>query len=111
MSGPTCPVSTRMNRSPRSRTVAVSRGVTVAAPTPGIRAKALSDGVAPTEPKARLSLTLPTLLDTDLLALHVTGDSKLATLRRASCPGSALEMPVRALLEQRRVPLEIYHAP
>ena len=69
------------------------------------------DGVAPTEPKARLSLTLPTLLDTDLLALHVTGDSKLATLRRASSPGSALEMPVRALLEQRRVPLEIYHAP
>jgi 6-phosphogluconolactonase len=69
------------------------------------------DGVAPTEPKARLSLTLPTLLDTDLLALHVTGDSKLATLRSASCPGSALEMPVRALLEQRRVRLEIYHAP
>ena len=69
------------------------------------------EGVAPTEPKARLSLTLPTLLDTDLLALHVTGDSKLATLQRASCPGSALEMPVRALLEQRRIPLEIYHAP
>jgi 6-phosphogluconolactonase len=67
-------------------------------------------GVAPTEPKARLSLTLSTLLDTDLLALHVTGDSKLETLRRASCPGSALEMPVRALLEQRRVPLAIYHA-
>jgi 6-phosphogluconolactonase len=69
------------------------------------------EGIAPTEPRARLSLTLPTLLDTDLLALHVTGDSKLATLQRASCPGSALEMPVRALLEQRRVPLEIYHAP
>ena len=69
------------------------------------------EGIAPTEPKARLSLTLPTLLDTDLLVLHVTGDSKLATLRRASCPGSALEMPVRALLDQRRVPLEIYHAP
>jgi 6-phosphogluconolactonase len=69
------------------------------------------EGVAPVEPRARLSLTLPTLLDTDLLVLHVTGDSKLATLQRASCPGSAIEMPVRALLEQRRVPLEIYHAP
>jgi 6-phosphogluconolactonase len=68
------------------------------------------EGAAPTEPRARLSLTLPTLLDTDLLALHVTGDSKLEALRRASCPGSALEMPVRALLEQRRVPLAIYHA-
>ena len=60
---------------------------------------------------ARLSLTLPTLLDTDLLVLHVTGASKLATLQRAACGGSALEMPVRALLAQRRVPLEIYHAP
>ena len=68
-------------------------------------------GLAPVEPRARLSLTLPTLLDTDLLVLHVTGDSKLATLQRAARGGSALEMPVRALLEQRRVPLEIYHAP
>lgn len=68
-------------------------------------------GVAPVEPKARLSLTLPTLLDTDLLVLHVTGDAKLATLQRAAAPGSALEMPVRALLQQRRVPLEIYHSP
>jgi 6-phosphogluconolactonase len=69
------------------------------------------EGTAPTQPTARLSLTLPALLDTRLLTLHVTGESKLATLQRASCPGSALEMPVRALLEQRRVPVEIYHAP
>lgn len=68
-------------------------------------------GTAPVEPVARLSLTLATLLDTDLLALHVTGPSKLATLQRASQPGSALEVPVRALLEQRRAKLEIYHAP
>ncbi len=68
-------------------------------------------GLAPVEPAARLSLSLATLLTTDLLALHVTGKSKLETLRRASRPGSPLEMPVRALLEQRRVPLEIYHAP
>ncbi len=69
------------------------------------------EGLAPVDPKARLSLTLPTLLDTDLLVLHVTGDAKLATLQRAGTPGRALEVPVRALLQQRRVPLEIYHAP
>jgi 6-phosphogluconolactonase len=68
-------------------------------------------GVAPVAPQARLSLTLRALLDADFLALHVTGDSKLATLQRASSPGSALEMPVRALLQQRRTRLEIYHAP
>jgi 6-phosphogluconolactonase len=76
-----------------------------------VNATDIVEGVAPVEPRARLSLTLRTLLDTDLLALHVTGDSKLATLRRASEPGSPLVMPVRALLDQRRVPLEIYHAP
>ncbi len=69
------------------------------------------EGVAPVEPKGRLSLTLSTLLDTDLLVLHITGDAKLATLQRAAAPGSALEMPVRALLQQRRVPLNIYHSP
>ena len=69
------------------------------------------EGVAPVEPTARLSLTLPALLDTDLLVLHVTGAAKLATLQRAGEAGSPLDMPVRALLAQRRVPLEIYYAP
>jgi 6-phosphogluconolactonase len=68
------------------------------------------EGIAPVEPRARLSLTLPTLLDTDLLVLQVTGEPKVATLQRAACGGSALEMPVRALLTQDRVPLQIYHA-
>lgn len=66
-------------------------------------------GLAPTEPRARLSLTLAALLDTDMLALHITGPAKLAVLQRASAPGSALEMPVRALLRQNKMPLEIYH--
>jgi 6-phosphogluconolactonase len=68
-------------------------------------------GLAPAEPRARLSMTLAALLHTDLLVLHVTGASKLETLQRAASAGSALEMPVRALLGQGRVPLEVYHAP
>lgn len=68
-------------------------------------------GVAPVEPRSRLSLTLAALLDTDLLALHVEGPAKFATLQRASVPGSPLEMPVRALLQQRRATVEIYYAP
>jgi 6-phosphogluconolactonase len=86
-------------------------GLAAALATVAPAAPAVVPGLAPVEPAARLSLTLATLLDTDLLALHVTGPSKLATLQRASQPGSALEMPVRALLEQRRAKLEIYHAP
>jgi 6-phosphogluconolactonase len=65
-------------------------------------------GLAPTEPRDRLSLTLAALLDTDLLALHITGPAKLAVLQRASTPGSVLEMPVRALLRQRQKALAIY---
>jgi 6-phosphogluconolactonase len=68
-------------------------------------------GHAPAEPQARLSLTLAALLETDLLALHITGVSKLATLERARAPGSELDLPVRALLRQRRASLEVYHAP
>lgn len=86
-------------------------GLAAALATIAPAAPAVVPGLAPVEPSARLSLTLATLLDTDLLALHVTGASKLATLQRASQPGSALEMPVRALLEQRRAKLEIYHSP
>ena len=86
-------------------------GLAAALATVAPAAPAVVPGLAPVEPSARLSLTLATLLDTDLLALHVTGPAKLATLQRASQPGSALEMPVRALLEQRRAKLEIYHAP
>lgn len=90
---------------PRMPGLANALATTATATTPVV-----VHGVAPVEPVARLSLTLATLLDTDLLALHVTGASKLATLQRASQPGSALEMPVRALLAQRRTQLEIYHA-
>jgi 6-phosphogluconolactonase len=68
-------------------------------------------GHAPAEPRARLSLTLAELLETDLLALHITGAVKRAVLERALEPGSEIDLPVRALLRQQRAALEVYHAP
>lgn len=68
-------------------------------------------GLAPVAPQSRLSLTLAALLDTDLLALHITGAAKRAVLDRAQQPGSELDLPVRALLRQQRTALEVYHAP
>jgi 6-phosphogluconolactonase len=68
-------------------------------------------GLAPVAPQSRLSLTLAALLETDLLALHITGASKLAVLERAQQTGSELDLPVRALLRQDRASLEVYHAP
>jgi 6-phosphogluconolactonase len=68
-------------------------------------------GVAPSAPRARLSLPLAALLDADLLALHIEGPAKLAMLQRASSGGRPLELPARALLDQRRVVLDVYHTP
>jgi 6-phosphogluconolactonase len=68
-------------------------------------------GLAPVPPQSRLSLTLAALLETDLLALHITGAAKRAVLDRGQQPGSELDLPVRALLRQQRTALEVYHAP
>jgi 6-phosphogluconolactonase len=69
---------------------------------------AMHAGVAPRE---RLSLNLGALLDARWLCLAIVGASKLAVLERARAPGTALELPVRALLTQTRAPLAIHWAP
>jgi 6-phosphogluconolactonase len=59
---------------------------------------------------ARISLTLPTLLETQFLALHIVGTAKRNTLDRAQQYGSIIDLPVRALLQQQSVPLDIFWA-
>jgi 6-phosphogluconolactonase len=59
----------------------------------------------------RLTLTLRALLCAEWLALHLEGVSKRGTLDRALGDGPTDEMPVRAVLRQTRVPLEIHWAP
>jgi 6-phosphogluconolactonase len=66
---------------------------------------------APAAGEPRLTLTLPALLSADALVLHIEGVSKQATLARALGPGAVEAMPVRAVLRQDRVPLEIHWAP
>ena len=66
---------------------------------------------APAAGEPRLTLTLAALLSADALVLHIEGVSKLQTLARALGPGAVEEMPVRAVLRQDRVPLEIHWAP
>lgn len=64
--------------------------------------------VAPAE---RISLNLAALLRSRLLLLPLLGAAKAAVLRAAGSEGSAEALPVRALLRQRHVPLEIYLVP
>ena len=66
---------------------------------------------APTAPQARLSLNLAALLDSRRIVILITGESKWQTYLAASGPGAAEQMPVRAVLRQRRTPVDVIWSP
>ncbi len=66
---------------------------------------------APTEPSARLTLTLATLLESRWIALHIAGSAKWQTLEKAAKDNDPMAHPVAALLGQRQVPFHIYYSP
>lgn len=66
---------------------------------------------APAPPTARLSFNLSALVEARSILLPLPGAAKHAVYARAGTSGSALELPVRALLAQRRAPLEVHFAP
>jgi len=59
----------------------------------------------------RMTLTLAGLLRSKSLLLLITGDEKLAVLRKAQAGTDVNEMPIRAVLQQQQVPVMIYWAP
>lgn len=66
---------------------------------------------APGAGEARVTLTLLHLLATRSLYLHIEGAAKAETLSRALEDGPVAEMPVRAVLRQTEVPVNIYWCP
>jgi len=64
-----------------------------------------------TTPHARVSLNLSALLQARRIILHIEGDAKWQVYQRARAPGPVAEMPVRAILQQREVPVDVYWAP
>ena len=42
---------------------------------------------------------------------HIEGDAKWQVYQRARGPGSVAEMPVRAILQQKEVPVDVYWCP
>ncbi len=66
---------------------------------------------APSVPQARLSLNLSALLGSRRLLILIEGAAKLATYEAAAGDGPVEKMPVRAVLRQRQVPVEIFWAP
>ena len=65
---------------------------------------------APGAGEPRITLTLPVLLDTRSLYLHIEGAEKAATLDKAMSAGPVEDMPVRAVLRQSDTPVHIYFA-
>ncbi len=66
---------------------------------------------SPSAPHARLSLNLRALLDSQRILIFLLGEAKLRTYTAACRPGPVEEMPVRAILRQQRVPVEVVWAP
>lgn len=56
----------------------------------------------------RITLTLPKVLDTRTLYLHIEGADKKDVLAKAE---AGEDFPIRAVLTQDRVPLDVYWAP
>jgi len=66
---------------------------------------------SPTAPQARLSLNLRALLDSRRILIHILGEAKWCTYAAACGPGPIEAMPVRAVLRQQQVPVEVVWAP
>jgi len=66
---------------------------------------------APGAGEPRVTLTLPRLLATAGLYLHIEGEEKLATLDKAGEEGPIEDMPIRAVLRQDQTPLTIFWSP
>jgi 6-phosphogluconolactonase len=68
-------------------------------------------GVTPlTAPYGRMSLTLPRLLDTNHLIVHITGGEKKAVFERADAVNDPQSLPISAVIHQDRVPVTLYWA-
>jgi len=66
---------------------------------------------SPIAPEARLSLNLGALLDSRRIVILITGESKWRTYIGALQPGAVERIPVRAVLRQRRTPVEVIWSP
>jgi 6-phosphogluconolactonase len=61
--------------------------------------------------RPRVSLTVATLLDARSIALSFTGEAKRRVFESALAPGAVEDLPVRAILRQTKVPVDVYWSP
>jgi 6-phosphogluconolactonase len=63
---------------------------------------------SPAAPHERMTLTLPAILNSCRLILHLKGEEKKKALAQALELGDAGEMPIRYILHQQAAPLAVY---
>lgn len=80
----------------------LDEALTAAGPTLAIR--------APGAGEPRITFTLPRLLETDGLYLHIEGDEKASVLDAALADGPVEDMPIRAVLRSG-APVSVYWCP
>lgn len=85
--------------------LALARALDASAPPTCVAVNAL------TAPHARLSMNLAALLDARRIVLHIEGEAKWKVYQRARTPGTAGELPVRAILQQKETPVDVFWAP
>jgi 6-phosphogluconolactonase len=67
--------------------------------------------VTPTAaPHERISMTLPRLLNTERLIVHISGQNKQKVLEQANAGNNVEELPIRAILQQTQVPATVFWA-
>jgi 6-phosphogluconolactonase len=85
--------------------MALARALDPAAPAACVAVNAL------VAPHARISLNVSAMLDSRRIVLHFESEAKWQVYQRARMPGATAELPVRAILQQKEVPVDVYWAP
>ncbi|MDR0807474.1 MAG: 6-phosphogluconolactonase [Enterobacteriaceae bacterium] len=78
-------------------------------PALDMKSKHLCMGMTPlTAPLDRLTLTLPALLNSRQIFLHLVGENKRAVFHQAQAGDDLNEMPVRAIIHQTQTPVDVF---
>lgn len=76
-----------------------------------MRSENMCIGIAPlTAPHERMTLTLPAILNSRHIILHIVGQEKKNVLEHAQQEGPSEEFPIRFILSQNSTPFSIYWA-
>lgn len=65
---------------------------------------------SPSSQVARVTWSLPKLIGAQMLILHITGEAKRAVFKQAEQSNDVLKLPIRSVLFQDIVPLQVYYA-